>query len=688
MDDVEIVLRCNEWDLGLWYQVWTKRCRTIGDLDFSEPTLLHYVRTIEVTRLFLSYGAQVNGQDVSGSTPLMKAVRHNKGLEVVRELLNHGANVNMQNCVGDTALNIAIRRGDFSSTAAIIHELLEHGADINIRNPASHNRGINTPLENAMSNPQCARLLIKMTLLKNFDKNYKDIINLTLYNSWAVFMELSNFLEDCIREVTQMKADKINESLSLYEFMITKKLNTEAMLSTDEYLKKINDEVIFILNSTNYHAYHDLISDKIRLGLRDVTRETLCNGLKIYTGSDKRVRGGRVVLDYYSAHHVAKYLSNEDLFNLKIALHQDPNPSTSFVNAQLLPLRVAEFPWRTESPSWQGIAGGKFKVEYEIKEATEDERQINDLGLPGVAYINSKHMYVMVNVLHYTRIVKIAREVLLHGAPVNGTDRNGRTPLINAVLHNKGLEFVRELLKHGANVNITDPEGNTPLNLAVLRRDFSSDIIKELLEHGADINIRNSVPRGHKNHHSPLDNAVGNPQCAKLIIKLTILKNFVRNNQEIINLTPYKALPTFTELSNFYEDCIHEVTLMKADMINEYLSLYETVISNNLSTEALVLANEGFKKINDKVLVILNSTNYRVYQDIISDKIGFCLRSVSIGIFLNTLDGLNIYTESYVSNENSERKRVVLDCYSAHGVCKYLSKGELLNLAIAFSNHS
>ncbi|XP_071441723.1 26S proteasome non-ATPase regulatory subunit 10-like [Hetaerina americana] len=105
--------------------------------------------------------------------------------------------------------------------------------------------------------------------------------------------------------------------------------------------------------------------------------------------------------------------------------------------------------------------------------------------------------------------VEIARELLAHGAPVNGKDRNGRTPLMDAVTHNKGLEFIRELLKHGANVNTTDPKGNTPLSLAIKRRDFTTDIIKELLWHGADINIRNSVRHVHKNHNSPLDNALG-----------------------------------------------------------------------------------------------------------------------------------------------------------------------------------
>ncbi|XP_071441718.1 uncharacterized protein [Hetaerina americana] len=323
-----------ELDSRLTNQVWASRGASIVEIDFNKPTLLHYVDNVRNARRFLSFGAQVNGLDENGCTPLMCAVELNKGLEFVRELLKHGADVNKQNCEGDTALNIAVRKGDCPATADIIHELLENGADINIRNTVGlRHKDAKSPLDNTVHNPQCAKLLIKMTLLQNFDKNYRDIINLTPYESMAVFSELSNFLEDCILEVTQMKADKINESLSLYEFMITKKLNSEALFSTNEEPKKINDEVLVILNSTNYHVYHDLISNKVRLGLRDVPKETLCNGLKIYTGSDEQDRGGRVVLDFYSAHDIAKYLSKDDLLNLKMAFHPDPNQSPDFVNA-------------------------------------------------------------------------------------------------------------------------------------------------------------------------------------------------------------------------------------------------------------------------------------------------------------------------------------------------------------------
>ncbi|XP_071441722.1 uncharacterized protein [Hetaerina americana] len=337
MSHLPVYNEAEEFNMSLRHNICITFCGKLYEIDLNNPTLLHVVDNIKDLRTFLSYGAQVNGLDENGYTPLMCAVEHDKGSKFVRELLKYGADVNKQNYEGDTALNIAVRKGDFLSTAAVIHKLLEYGADINTRNSVGRlHKYEYSSLDNAVHNPQCAKLLIKMTVLKNFDKNYRDMINLTPYKSMAVFSELSNFLGDCILEVTQMKADKINESLSLYEFMITEKLDRSALLSNNEDLEKINDEVLVILNSTNYHVYHVLISKKIRLGLRNVTRETLCNELQIYTGSDvsdERVRGGRVVLDYYSARDVAKYLSKVDLLNLQIAFHPDPKPSSGFVNA-------------------------------------------------------------------------------------------------------------------------------------------------------------------------------------------------------------------------------------------------------------------------------------------------------------------------------------------------------------------
>ncbi|XP_071441143.1 85/88 kDa calcium-independent phospholipase A2-like [Hetaerina americana] len=336
--NVHIELGNEKLDFQFVKHSWSVGGKSYVTVPITEPTLLHYIYDVDIARMLLLQGAQVDGQDVKGCTPLMNAVVNCKRVEFFRELLKHGADVNKQNWEGDTALHIAVRNRHFSYTGSIIKELLEHGADINIRNmfcsmPCFPDRR-DSPLDNAVNNPQCAKLLIKVTLLKNFDKNFRKIINLTPYKALATFNEFTNFIKVCVHEVTQMKADKINESLSLYEFMITKNLSKEVMFSTKRGFKNINDEVLSILSSSNYHVYHEIILDKITFYLRDVSNESLCNGLKMYTESDvsdEGLTGRRVVLDSYSAHGVVKYLSKGDVLNLLIAFRE--GQSSGFVNS-------------------------------------------------------------------------------------------------------------------------------------------------------------------------------------------------------------------------------------------------------------------------------------------------------------------------------------------------------------------
>ena len=78
----------------------------------------------DIKRL-LQGGADVNGQDTNGKTPL-----HLARTNVVAEcLLAHGAEVNAPNHCGYTPLHSAVRTG----RADVVQVLLDHGADVNAR---------------------------------------------------------------------------------------------------------------------------------------------------------------------------------------------------------------------------------------------------------------------------------------------------------------------------------------------------------------------------------------------------------------------------------------------------------------------------------------------------------------------------------------------------------------------------
>jgi ankyrin repeat protein len=82
---------------------------------------------LDIMRLLIEAGANVDQQDGYGQTPLMATVEC-KHLEATNLLIKHGADVNEKNPVKKTALMVAARHGDRESAKFI----LSKGADPNI----------------------------------------------------------------------------------------------------------------------------------------------------------------------------------------------------------------------------------------------------------------------------------------------------------------------------------------------------------------------------------------------------------------------------------------------------------------------------------------------------------------------------------------------------------------------------
>ena len=81
---------------------------------------------LEVVRILLAAGAEVNPKGRFFVSPLMHALRD---LEMVKLLIAHGADVNQKNFRGGTALMIAAA----DSTTDVVKYLIEKGADVNAR---------------------------------------------------------------------------------------------------------------------------------------------------------------------------------------------------------------------------------------------------------------------------------------------------------------------------------------------------------------------------------------------------------------------------------------------------------------------------------------------------------------------------------------------------------------------------
>ncbi|KAG6623080.1 ankyrin-like protein [Phytophthora cinnamomi] len=93
---------------------------------------------LQMARLLLEHGADVNAANTATATPLHHAMRR-YDLELMDVLLAHGADVNLRNRFGDTPLHQAARLALFP---IMWQKLLEHGADL-----TAEDRGGKTPME-------------------------------------------------------------------------------------------------------------------------------------------------------------------------------------------------------------------------------------------------------------------------------------------------------------------------------------------------------------------------------------------------------------------------------------------------------------------------------------------------------------------------------------------------------------
>ena len=84
---------------------------------------------VEVTRLLLDKGVEVNVRSSLYSSGILHAAVYGGHVEIVRLLLNHGADVNFQRGMSDSVLHAAVRYGNLE----VIRLLLDKEADVNIQ---------------------------------------------------------------------------------------------------------------------------------------------------------------------------------------------------------------------------------------------------------------------------------------------------------------------------------------------------------------------------------------------------------------------------------------------------------------------------------------------------------------------------------------------------------------------------
>jgi ankyrin repeat protein len=120
-------------------------------------------------------------------------------------------------------------------------------------------------------------------------------------------------------------------------------------------------------------------------------------------------------------------------------------------------------------------------------------------------------------------------EFLDAGGDINVRDRDGRTPLMNAILKNE-LDVAVTLIGRQASINAQDFLGFTALHLAAT--DSLFDAAKFLVESGADVDIEDSYG------NTPLFRAVVNSRGRGELIQLLIGHRADKNHKNHHGVSP------------------------------------------------------------------------------------------------------------------------------------------------------
>jgi len=159
--------------------------------------IMHYATSKEMAEFLISLGADVNGEDGSGQTPLHWNMNTNKPLDLIKFLIDSGADVNTKRDDKSTPLHraVAIHNIDY------VKLLIEMGADVGAKNSYGQ-----TPIMQLNPELTIAKKILKLLIAHGADVNAKDNADDTLLHRFAKISSAVSFIELLIKHGADVNA--------------------------------------------------------------------------------------------------------------------------------------------------------------------------------------------------------------------------------------------------------------------------------------------------------------------------------------------------------------------------------------------------------------------------------------------------------------------------------------------------
>ena len=468
----------------------------------SGKTVLHLATRLDLIRILVRHGANIQAKDISGRTPLHVAAEKGQ-TDTVNYLLDRGTDVNSRDRDGLLALYYALE-GGHATTAKF---LIDNGSESLLSNDpnlggfyeaallqSSSRKGLTDVVEIILNSNVYVDAIEDDSLLTPLEEaasnGHNDVVSLLLDKGANIDGNVSSRKERL--RIREMESDSWENmiywrNISPLYVALHKGQGETAKLLIERGAK------VPELNSGQFHDLIDLAAKYCLFGVLKLLGDYTFDDMKGF-----RLKDGNTILtsavDCMDFGLVSSLLKNGMDVNRK---NENGQSALHFV---CLPRTQASDPQKTMEMFKLLVSFGadvnllnntfESPLHYAVEQGLEKvARLLLELGCKTNFKVPLGETPLFLAVLKGQ--YKIVEMLLQCGADVNQKcGREERTPLHASVVNPEGLVLARLLLYYGADLGADDVLGETPLALAAGK---AHDIVKLFLNSGSTVNTRNKL---------------------------------------------------------------------------------------------------------------------------------------------------------------------------------------------------